>query len=89
MALSFAGHGILHTGQQLLSWSCEGDASLKSFAESAFAKSNELLLPYYGMDVGRAKESANGCKFTTTDCALLQVVSVPEVGVPDKKRALV
>ena len=67
-ALDFAGHAMLNTGQKLLSWSLASDFCLTSVADFVLARSNNLLPPYYGMDVGRVKEQTNGFLFCPIDC---------------------
>ena len=70
-ALSFAGYAMLHTGSKLLEWAREGDAGVKSFSQSILAQSRELLLPYCGVMVRRAKEAINGFYFTATECTIM------------------
>ena len=65
---------MVKIGQELIIWSRESDLGLKSFADSALAKSNNLLLPYYDMVARRAKEAANGFVFSSVDCAMNKVM---------------
>ena len=60
---------MLHTGRELLKWSAEADAGVKSFSSSILSSSRSLLLPYYGMLVERAMTAANGFVFSAADCA--------------------
>ena len=74
-ALSFAGQSMLNTGQKLIKWAREGDAGLRSFSSSVLASSSELLLPYYGLTLRRAKNLAHGFAFFSKNCVLRRMCS--------------
>ena len=60
-ALSFSGKLMLIAAHQLLAWSPGKDYDLTSFSLSMIlAKSGEMLLPFYGMMVWRARDVKQG-----------------------------
>ena len=59
-ALTFFAKCLRHTASEVLKWVQHPDRGLEAFMNSIFATSKALCLPYYGLNVERAENPAEG-----------------------------
>lgn len=64
--LSYVAKSMLNTAHTLLVWAQEPDG--RSFAQSAYARSRDLLLPFYKLIVRRAPNPSDGFIVRSEDC---------------------
>ena len=67
-SLTVFAKSLRHTANEVLGWVQHPDRGLEAFANSIFATTRALCLPYYGMIVERAQKLEDGFMFRRQEC---------------------